>query len=254
MLLTSLPSSYNNFVETLLYGKESLTLEDVLSSLNLRELKKRTDAKDDGDGLFVWSDHRDSPNWNKKKSTCFVKKNVGQDSGMHYEGYENGDLLITVSEERFLDWIMDSGGSYHMTLRMEFIFDFKEFNGGTVFLGDNKACAIKGTWKERTIKENYVYSLDGWAELSEASVGIQETESLTQVGPKRMGYISEAGLHELERREVLGNKGLSKLEFYENCVLGKSTRGQFGFTFLDTRMMHPASSRSGSSRERMDAS
>nr|GEX57920.1 retrovirus-related Pol polyprotein from transposon TNT 1-94 [Tanacetum cinerariifolium] len=30
MLLTSLPSSYDNFVETLLYGRESLTLEDVL--------------------------------------------------------------------------------------------------------------------------------------------------------------------------------------------------------------------------------
>nr|GEU79474.1 retrovirus-related Pol polyprotein from transposon TNT 1-94 [Tanacetum cinerariifolium] len=33
-LLTSLPSLYDNFMETLLYGKESLTLEDVLSSLN----------------------------------------------------------------------------------------------------------------------------------------------------------------------------------------------------------------------------
>ncbi|GKB31108.1 retrovirus-related pol polyprotein from transposon TNT 1-94 [Tanacetum coccineum] len=45
MLLTSLPSSYDNFVETLLYGRELLTLEDVLSSLNSRELKKRTDAR-----------------------------------------------------------------------------------------------------------------------------------------------------------------------------------------------------------------
>ncbi|GKC80996.1 hypothetical protein Tco_1136713 [Tanacetum coccineum] len=60
MLLTSLPPSYEYFVQTLLYGRESLTLEDVLSSLNLRELKKRTDAKDDGDGLYVKgrSDHR----------------------------------------------------------------------------------------------------------------------------------------------------------------------------------------------------
>ncbi|GKD16566.1 retrovirus-related pol polyprotein from transposon TNT 1-94, partial [Tanacetum coccineum] len=31
-----------------------------------------------------------------------------------------------------------------------------------------------------TIKENCVYSLDGWAEIGEASVGIQEKESLAQ--------------------------------------------------------------------------
>ncbi|GJX16821.1 hypothetical protein Tco_0217653 [Tanacetum coccineum] len=46
-----------------------------------------------------------------------------------------------------------------------------------------------------------------------------------------MGHISEAGLHELEKREVFGNKGL----------------GGFEFTFLDTRMRRSASSRSGRS-------
>ncbi|GJU53066.1 copia LTR rider [Tanacetum coccineum] len=299
MLLTSLPSSYDNFVETLLYGRESLTLEDVLSSLNSRELKKRTDAKDDGDGLYVRgrSDHRgnqgrgssrskskgkgtyklkcyicyyedhlkkDCPKRNKKKSTGFVKKNVGQGSGMHSEGYDNGNLLMAVSEERFLEWIMDSGGSFHMAPRRDFLFDFKEFNGGTVLLGDNRACAIMGIGKvgvqmkdgssfmlenvryipelkrnlislgtldregytvklqnrrvkvikgslmvlSGTMKGNCVYYLDGWAESGEASVGIHEKESLAQVWHKRLGHISEAGLHELERRDVLGNKGL----------------------------------------------
>ncbi|GKG31279.1 hypothetical protein Tco_0423767, partial [Tanacetum coccineum] len=55
MLLTSLPSSYENFVETLLYGRESLTMEDVLSTLNSRELKKRTKGtkEEAGDGLYM---------------------------------------------------------------------------------------------------------------------------------------------------------------------------------------------------------
>nr|GFA56527.1 retrovirus-related Pol polyprotein from transposon TNT 1-94 [Tanacetum cinerariifolium] len=105
MLLTSLQYSYYNFEETLLYGRKSLTLEDVLSSLNPWELKKRTDAKDDGDGLYVRgrSDHR--------------------------------------------ELIMDSGGSFHMTPRRNFLFDFKEFIGGMVLLGDNRACAIMGIGK-----------------------------------------------------------------------------------------------------------
>ncbi|GJU62225.1 retrovirus-related pol polyprotein from transposon TNT 1-94 [Tanacetum coccineum] len=242
-------------IDTLLYGRESLTLKDVLSSLNSRELKKMTDAKDDGDGLYVrgrsnhqgnqgcgssqskskgkgsyklkcyicyYEDHlkKDCPKRNKKKSTGFIKKNEGQGSGMHSEGYDNGDLLMAVSEERFLEWIMDSGGSFHMTPRRDFLFDFKEFNGGTVLLGDNRACAIMGirnlislgtldregyTVKLQngrvkvikgslmvlsgTMKGNCVYSLDGWAEAGETSGGIQEKESLAQ-GPSRVESVS----------------------------------------------------------------
>ncbi|GJR59783.1 putative reverse transcriptase domain-containing protein [Tanacetum coccineum] len=48
-----------------------------------------------------------------------------------------------------------------------------------------------------------------------------------KVWHKCMGHISETGLHELERKEVLGNKGLGKVEFSENYVIRKSTRVSF---------------------------
>nr|GEX17011.1 retrovirus-related Pol polyprotein from transposon TNT 1-94 [Tanacetum cinerariifolium] len=55
ILLTLLSSSYEKFVERLLYGRESLTMEDVLATLNSRELKKRTEGikEKSGDGLYV---------------------------------------------------------------------------------------------------------------------------------------------------------------------------------------------------------
>nr|GEZ77618.1 retrovirus-related Pol polyprotein from transposon TNT 1-94 [Tanacetum cinerariifolium] len=54
LLLTSLPASYEHFVDTLLYGREALTLEDVMATLNSNEIKERSKAKgDDGEGLYV---------------------------------------------------------------------------------------------------------------------------------------------------------------------------------------------------------
>ena len=54
LLLTSLPSSYGNFVDTLLYGWNTLKLEDVVATLHSRELQRMTEAKVDvGEGLFM---------------------------------------------------------------------------------------------------------------------------------------------------------------------------------------------------------
>ncbi|GKE59101.1 hypothetical protein Tco_1498286 [Tanacetum coccineum] len=53
LLLTPLLSSYDNFVETLLYGRDILKLEDVLATLNSRELQKMSEAKgESGEGLY----------------------------------------------------------------------------------------------------------------------------------------------------------------------------------------------------------
>ncbi|GKG19821.1 hypothetical protein Tco_0376920 [Tanacetum coccineum] len=48
LLHTSLPSLYDNFVETLLYGRDTMKLEDVVATLNSRELQKMMEAKGDG--------------------------------------------------------------------------------------------------------------------------------------------------------------------------------------------------------------
>nr|GEU43489.1 retrovirus-related Pol polyprotein from transposon TNT 1-94 [Tanacetum cinerariifolium] len=126
MLLTSLPSSYKNFVETLLYGRESLTMEDVSKILNSRELKKRTEGtkKETGDGLYVRgrSDHSGSSEERlpMKKSSGFVKmgkRDQDSDSFDDEGKVDFGEALVVVGNDEMTELVMDSGGSYHMTQR-----------------------------------------------------------------------------------------------------------------------------------------
>ncbi|GJX52204.1 hypothetical protein Tco_0280573 [Tanacetum coccineum] len=108
ILLTSLPSSYDNFVETLLYGWDTLKLEDMLPTLNSKELQKMTKAKGDGgEGLYV-----------RGRSG---QRDMKQDK--------------------------DSRGSYHMTYMRDYLVDFEEYDDGNVLLDDGRECRVHGTGK-----------------------------------------------------------------------------------------------------------
>nr|GEZ31582.1 retrovirus-related Pol polyprotein from transposon TNT 1-94 [Tanacetum cinerariifolium] len=139
-------------------------IEDVMATLNSKEIKERSKAKgDDGEGLYVKgrTDRRDSRYVNKDDQPS--------SSGSIYDGYE---VMMVMSVESLLDWIMDLGG--------------------------------------------------------ELNASIKEKDSLAQVWHKRLGHISEAGLQVLEKQGQFGKKSLGKLNFCENCVLGKSHRVSFG--------------------------
>nr|GFA01617.1 retrovirus-related Pol polyprotein from transposon TNT 1-94 [Tanacetum cinerariifolium] len=155
MLIMSLPSSYENFIETLLYKRESLIMEDVMTTLNSRKLKKRTEGtkEETGDGLYVrgMSDYghlkKDYP---MKKSSGFVKKGKRNQDFYSSDDEGNtyfGEALVVVGVDEMTELVMDLGGSYHMTYRRVFLYDFKVVDGGSVWLGDKRTCTIKGIGK-----------------------------------------------------------------------------------------------------------
>ena len=81
IFLSSLPNSYEHFVDTLLYGRHILTLKDVKNALKSKDLKKRSDFKDQviGDGLFVKKKlekkgNKDKKNKNHKEKDDKKKK------------------------------------------------------------------------------------------------------------------------------------------------------------------------------------
>nr|GEV15645.1 RNA-directed DNA polymerase, eukaryota [Tanacetum cinerariifolium] len=181
MLLTSFPSSYENFMETVLYGRESLTMEDVLATLNSRKLKKRTKGTKEeiSDGLYVrgrsdysgkahssgssrfklrggtsklkfficHSDGHLKRDCLMNKSSGFVKKGKRDQHSDNEGNVYFGEAMVIVRNDEMTELVTDSGGSYHMTHMRDFLYDFKVVDGGSVQLGDNRTCTIKGTGK-----------------------------------------------------------------------------------------------------------
>ncbi|GJZ52234.1 hypothetical protein Tco_0606749 [Tanacetum coccineum] len=119
LLLISFSASYEHFVDNLLYGRETLTLEDVMATLNSKKIKERDLLIKGKVKIEVLEcgrlkcyicqsdDHlkRNCPKNNRKKSTGYVKKDEKpSSSGSTYDDFE---VMMVMSAQALLDWIMD---------------------------------------------------------------------------------------------------------------------------------------------------
>ena len=49
------------------------------------------------------------------------------------------------SEDPKDQWILDSGCTFHMTPRLDWLFNYKPQNHGKVLMGNNQACDVLGS-------------------------------------------------------------------------------------------------------------
>nr|GEZ15328.1 retrovirus-related Pol polyprotein from transposon TNT 1-94 [Tanacetum cinerariifolium] len=178
---------------------------------------------------------------NRKKSTGYVKKDEQPSSSD--STYANSECIVGDNRECKIRGIGKvrvqlKYGSSFVLHNVRYIPELKnlislgtlEKEGYTVKLQPRKVKMINGSKAilSGIRRDNCVYSLDGHAMAGELNASVEEKESLAQVWHKRLGHISEAGLKVLEKQGLFGKKSLGKLNFYENCVMGKSHRVSFG--------------------------
>ncbi|GJS37999.1 hypothetical protein Tco_0536381 [Tanacetum coccineum] len=186
---------------------ESLTMEDVLATLNLRELKKRTE----GTNEVVTDGHlkRDCP---IKKSSGFVKKGK-RDQDFDSSNDEGDNRTCTIKGTGKVKIQLHDGSSFILEdvryvpgLRRSLIsLGTLEKEGYTVKMQMGRIKVIKGCRVMMTgiRKKNCVYTL----EAKVMTFGVQKHGGSKQVGLKQLGS-KQVGFKQLGHKQV----GFKQLE------------------------------------------
>ncbi|KAH9655560.1 Integrase catalytic domain-containing protein [Citrus sinensis] len=253
ILLSSLPESYEHFVDTLLYGRQTISLKDVKDALESKDLKKRSDMKDQNNAEDCFEKRKLEELQNKSNGKAVVASEDECD-------YDEADVLVAAERHPTGEWILDSGCSFHMCPNKKFFKTFESINGGKVLLGNNLACKVAGigtvslklhngcTIKAekgeiqvldqgkivmKGVRKNGLYILVGSSPVQGISASV--TRDKTKLWHMRLAHISERGLKELSNQGLLGDDKVTSLEFCEKCVFGKATRLKFSSGRKETK-------------------
>ncbi|KAG8492957.1 hypothetical protein CXB51_012663 [Gossypium anomalum] len=152
ILLCPLPPSYSTFRDTILYSRESLTVDEVYDSLTSYDKMKHLVVKPDsqGEGLIVRGrqDRNTDDDRGRTQEAANQKGKQPENSGEAdvVEDYSDGELLVAsvndskVSEE----WILDSGCTFHMSPNRDWFTTYETVSEGVVLMGNNTSCKIAG--------------------------------------------------------------------------------------------------------------
>nr|GEV26885.1 zinc finger, CCHC-type [Tanacetum cinerariifolium] len=206
-----------------------------------RELQKMIEAKgDDGERFYVRG--RSNQRGMKQGRGSPRSKSRGRGSKLRYVVMElmGMTVLMVMSVEQLLDWIMDSGGTYHMTYMRDYLSDFEEYDGSNVLLGGGRECCVQGTGKVRVqIKDGSSFVLDNVRYVSKLkrnmiSLGTLEKESF--IVKLWSGMIKVRKARTESNRGIVGyqlwrlDEVTSKVVLYRN--MGFNESGEYKKTFI----------------------
>eukprot|EP00253_Pinus_taeda_P033481 PITA_33481 len=185
-LLCSLPDSWDSLVIAIGSNATAFQFDEIVSALLTEEMRRKNTESQNGDALFVRgrSQNRNknksssgrsnsrgrskSPGkpvkvvcWKCRKEGHYKRdyKSKAPDKGKVYDDApsaevkatsdEGGDVYLA-SSSTHVDheaWLIDSGASFHFTTHREWFWEYEKYDGGDVFLGDDRKARIIGHGK-----------------------------------------------------------------------------------------------------------
>lgn len=173
IVLCSLPPSYENFVESMLYGHEEITLDEVKTALGSNQLRKQLSGKaiesSQGEGLVTRgrskfrgrnSDQKASRSQSRKRVQCYYCKKFGhirrdcpkkKDKGESQvqsksdanvvvaQSSDDAETVLIVSDSQISEkWILDTGATFHVSTSREMFSSYEKCTG-SVLIGNDYA-------------------------------------------------------------------------------------------------------------------
>ncbi|GKD86759.1 retrovirus-related pol polyprotein from transposon TNT 1-94 [Tanacetum coccineum] len=238
ILLCSLPGSYENFVDTMLYGRTTISVNDMKDALLSKELKRKVYGdKGSSSGLFAGrgrSQERNNGNErsrsksrNSSKVKCYrckekghIKRDCPQKKG-NSKGESSNSGSATIIQDSsddgdFGDVLTVCSASTVDTWNSEFVPCLKK---NLIYLGTLAKNGLKYHGKGEWVKvsrgalvlmkgklQHGIYFLQGSSVIGTSAVSqsSDKCDDRKNLGHRRLGHMSEQGLSMLSKQGLLG--------------------------------------------------
>ncbi|GJT66197.1 retrovirus-related pol polyprotein from transposon TNT 1-94 [Tanacetum coccineum] len=217
IFLVSLPPLFENFVNSFVIGKDTITLEDVRSTTGQDMGRHRTQKgkgkyKDRSKSRPRGTNPRDTCNYYKEeghwKFNCpkLKEKELVTAVAKDDSGSER-DVVLSVVDYKGtpLVWIMDSSCSFNMSPNRDWFVTYEEFDDGHVFMGNDSPC------KDVDLKKNLI------------SLGVLDSKGVKYTNENGVLYVSKGALVVMRATKDKSNSDLKKL--WHMCLGHMSEKG-----------------------------
>eukprot|EP00253_Pinus_taeda_P035892 PITA_35892 len=167
LLLCSLPDSWDSLVIAIVSNATALQFDEIVLALLTEEMRRKNMDNQNG-GALSGSD--DAPSAEAKTTSD-----------------EGGDVYLA-SSSTHVDheaWLIDSGASFHFTPHREWFCEYEQYDGGDVFLGDDRKARIIGRGKVKLkLQGGRVRTLPGVLHIPALARNLISVSKLDDAGVK----------------------------------------------------------------------